>query len=68
MGRKEIVVRKQASGPAHRPSEGLQEFIQFWHATFEALSEGIFLCNKEGKILLYNSALLKLLGKRPEGS
>jgi PAS domain S-box-containing protein len=57
-------VRKQAGGAAHRASEGLQEFIQFWHATFEALSESIFLCNKEGRILLCNAALLKLLGKR----
>jgi PAS domain S-box-containing protein len=55
---------KQTTGPAHRSREGLQEFIQFWHATFEALSEGIFLCNKEGRILLCNAALLKLLGKR----
>jgi PAS domain S-box-containing protein len=64
VGRKETIVRKQASGRAHRPHKALQEFIQFWHATFEALSEGIFLCNKEGRILLCNAALLKLLGKR----
>ena len=57
-------MRKQASGPAHRLTEALQEFIQFWHATFEALSEGVFLCNKEGRILLCNAALLELLGKR----
>jgi len=56
-------VRKQASGPEHHSRRVLQEFIQFWHATFEALSEGIFLCNKEGRILLCNTALLRLLGK-----
>jgi PAS domain S-box-containing protein len=57
-------VRNPARRSARRSNEGLQEFIQFWHATFEALSEGIFLCNKEGRILLCNEALLKLLGKR----
>jgi PAS domain S-box-containing protein len=57
-------VRKQARRSTRGPNEGLQEFIQFWHATFEALSEGIFLCDKEGRILLCNAALLKLLGKR----
>jgi len=64
VGCKETMVRKQARGPGHHPQKALQEFIQFWHATFEALSEGIFLCNKEGRILLCNAALLKLLGKR----
>ncbi len=57
-------MKKQARAPRRRPQRALQEFIQFWHATFEALSEGIFLCNKEGRILLCNAALLKLLGKR----
>jgi PAS domain S-box-containing protein len=57
-------VKKPGRGVEHAPQGALQEFIQFWHATFEALSEGIFLCNKEGRILLCNRALLKLLGKR----
>ncbi len=57
-------MKKQTARSTREPAEGLQEFIQFWHATFEALSEGIFLCNKEGRILLCNAALLKLLGKR----
>ena len=55
---------KQANARKRPSHNALQEFIQFWHATFEALSEGIFLCNKEGRILLCNAALLKLLGKR----
>ena len=64
LGHKETMVRRQAGGSQQQPNEALQEFIQFWHATFEALSEGIFLCDKEGRILLCNEALLKLLGKR----
>jgi PAS domain S-box-containing protein len=61
---KETVVKKRSKTAPQRSKEGLQEIIQFWHATFDALSEGIFLCNKEGRILLCNDALLKLLGKK----
>jgi len=56
-------VKKQARAPQQPSQRALQEFIQFWHATFEALSEGIFLCNKEGRVLLCNGAA-EASGKR----
>jgi PAS domain S-box-containing protein len=46
-----------------RAEEALQASARQWRTTFDAISDGVWLADREGRILRCNEAMTKLLGK-----
>ena len=57
--------REWASQRLHASTEALERGRAEWEATFDSLSEMVFVADREGRLLRVNRAFAKLLGARP---
>ena len=57
--------REWAAVRLRQASEALERGKAEWEATFDSLSEVVFITDREGRVLRVNRAFAKLLGARP---
>jgi two-component system NtrC family sensor kinase len=57
--------REWASQRLHASADALERGRAEWEATFDSLSEMVFITDREGRLLRVNRAFGKLLGARP---
>jgi PAS domain S-box-containing protein len=65
-GTNELLVAASDVSEQHRNQEALRQAELLWSETFQAMSDGVWILDLEGRVLRYNAASERLVGKPGE--